>query len=136
MHGAPGIATRSDRPPELVRSSGVQIPPFTHHHAGSPSVLVIDRFDRVGDHRIGQLSDDGLLGKQAAQVTGSPVLGEALTPLSNSPPDDSQEPFRSIAVALMIENVDDHPESHGLIRGARKWRLSPSSWSESRWTTA
>lgn len=110
---------------ELARRSGVHVPQFTHHRTGFQSVLVVARFDRDGDRRVGYLSADSLLMKQPGEVYDYTDLVEAISPLSGAARTDTHELFRRIAVTLLINNVDDHLKNHGLIRKATGWRLSP-----------
>ncbi|HEX4443054.1 MAG TPA: type II toxin-antitoxin system HipA family toxin [Galbitalea sp.] len=110
---------------ELARQAGITVPRFEHHRFGPRSVLVIDRFDRNEDRRIGYLSADSLLVKQPNESIEYTMLAERLIPLSASPRSDAEELFRRIAFSLLINNVDDHMKNHGVLRVSNGWSLSP-----------
>lgn len=110
---------------ELSRRAGVMVPPFKLHRVGYRSVLVVERFDREGEKRIGYLSADSLLRKQPGEFVDYTTLAEAVAPLSASPRKDGEELFRRIAVTLLVNNIDDHMKNHGLLREQNGWGLSP-----------
>jgi serine/threonine-protein kinase HipA len=110
---------------ELARHAGIQVPRFEHHRFGFRSVLVIDRFDRSDDRRIGYLSADSLLVKQPNESIDYTMLVERVIPVSASPRSDAEQLFRRTAFSLLINNVDDHMKNHGLLRVSSGWQLSP-----------
>jgi serine/threonine-protein kinase HipA len=111
---------------ELARLSGVRVPRFDLHRTGYRSVLVVDRFDRDGERRIGYLSADSLLVKQPNDFVDYTMLIEAIAPISSSPRADGEELFRRIALTLLVNNIDDHMKNHGLIRTQNGWKMSPA----------
>ncbi len=110
---------------ELSRRAGVETPPFALHRLRFRSVLVIERFDREDERRIGYLSADSVLKKQPGEFVAYTTLAEAIAPLSASPRKDGEELFRRIAVTLLVNNIDDHMKNHGLLREQKGWRLAP-----------
>jgi len=90
-------------------------------------VLIVDRFDRAGDRRVGYVSAMTMLeateGDQGSYLdildiieTRSPHAGEDLRQL-----------WRRIALSILISNTDDHLRNHGFLRKTSAgWALSPA----------
>lgn len=110
---------------QLARDAGADVPPFALHRIGDRSVLVVVRFDRRGEQRLGYLSADSLLVKQPGQDVDYTLLAETLAPVSASARRDLEELFRRVALSLLMNNVDDHMKNHGLLRLRDGWTLSP-----------
>lgn len=111
---------------ELARRSGVAVPRFDLHRVGPRSVLVVERFDRVADRRIGYLSADSMLVKQPGEVVDYVTLAETMAPVSAGPAADGEQLFTRVAVSLLVNNIDDHMKNHGFIRARAGWRLAPA----------
>ncbi|MEV7610377.1 type II toxin-antitoxin system HipA family toxin [Microbacterium sp. NPDC089320] len=110
---------------ELARRSGVKTPRFQHHRFEYNSVLVVERFDREGDRRVGYLSADGMLNKSPGEHVDYVRLVNTLQKNSASADADSAELFRRVALTLLVNNVDDHMRNHGFLRERNGWRLAP-----------
>ncbi|MGQ2916246.1 type II toxin-antitoxin system HipA family toxin [Microbacterium aurantiacum] len=110
---------------ELARRAGVRTPAFHLHRFEHRSVLVLERFDRDGDRRVGYLSADGLLNKTHGTHVDYVTLAGSMQRHSASADTESHELFRRIALSLLINNVDDHMKNHGFLRERKGWTLSP-----------
>ncbi|MBC7592632.1 MAG: type II toxin-antitoxin system HipA family toxin [Kineosporiaceae bacterium] len=112
----------------LAGKIGIRTPEFTHRRAGTEkSVLVVHRFDRIGERRLGYMS------ASTAMEVGSFSEGNAtyqefadtVTELSSQPTTDLHELFTRVALTVLINNVDDHWRNHGFLHDGSGWRLSP-----------
>jgi serine/threonine-protein kinase HipA len=91
------------------------------------SVLVIVRFDRHGDRRIGYVSAMTML-EATDQNVGSYIdLAGVIERVSPTASDDLRELWRRIAFSILISNTDDHLRNHGFLHDqGGSWRLSPA----------
>jgi serine/threonine-protein kinase HipA len=91
------------------------------------SVLLLDRFDRVGTRRIPFLSAMSLLGASDNESHSYLEIADALRQCSAAPSEDLVELWRRIVFSILISNVDDHLRNHGLLwEGPAGWRLAPA----------
>lgn len=109
---------------ELARRCGIRVPRFAHHRREYDSILVVERFDRVGDRRLGYLSADGML--NASDGDDYVRLVRVLQRNATAADADSAELFQRIALTLLVNNVDDHMRNHGFLRERNGWRLAPA----------
>jgi serine/threonine-protein kinase HipA len=111
---------------DLARRAKVRVAHFDHYRFESRSTLIVERFDRDEERRIGYLSADGLLNKAPGGDIDYVRLATALQRHSADADADSAELFRRVAVSLLVNNVDDHMRNHGFLRQERGWSLSPA----------
>ncbi len=91
------------------------------------SVLLLNRFDRLGTRRIPFLSAMSLLGAKDNESHSYLEIADALRQCSAAPSDDLLELWRRIVFSILISNVDDHLRNHGLLwEGPAGWRLAPA----------
>lgn len=110
----------------LARRAGIDVPDHRlYNFAPGRSILMIDRFDRRGEQRIGYLSARALLRVEdpVMEPASYQRFAAELSMVSGS--QDLEELYRRIAFTLMVDNADDHLRNHGVLRHARGWRLSP-----------
>jgi serine/threonine-protein kinase HipA len=95
------------------------------------SSLLIERFDRSTDHRVGYISAMTAmqLGPQNQQATYAD-FADAIDRLAlSSSTRDLRELFQRVALTVLVGNVDDHWKNHGFVREPSgresSWRLSP-----------
>lgn len=92
-------------------------------------VALIKRFDRDRDgRRLPYVSAATLLGIEDSQDEHTYTqIVDALLQYSADFQADAEELWRRIALAILINNVDDHLHNHGFLHVEKdKWRLSPA----------
>lgn len=111
----------------LASSAGIDATTGRLETVADRSVLLLDRFDRAGTHRIPFLSAMSLLGASDNESHSYLEIADALRQCSASLADDLAELWRRIVFSILISNVDDHLRNHGLLwEGAHGWRLAPA----------
>jgi serine/threonine-protein kinase HipA len=94
---------------------------------GDAPVALIRRFDRNQDGRIPYLSAASLLQATREDERSYAEIADQLLALSDNPGADLPELWRRMVFNLLITNVDDHLQNHGLLHVAGgKWRLAPA----------
>lgn len=111
----------------MAAAAGIAVPQHQFVHLGSTdSVLILDRFDRDGERRIGYLSAMTML-EQSDGTHGDYLdLLDVIDENSEEPTADREELFRRIAFNIAVNNTDDHLRNHGFLRGRSGWRFSPA----------
>jgi serine/threonine-protein kinase HipA len=111
----------------LARDAGVRVPVSALHEIVGRSVLVVERFDRAGDRRIGYVSAMTLL-EAADGAAGSYLeIADVIERESPHARRDLHELWRRIAFSILISNFDDHLRNHGFLReSSAGWALSPA----------
>ena len=112
---------------QLAATAGIRVPAFELHEVDGKAVLVIDRFDRAGDVRIGYVSAMTML--EATDGEGGSYLEIAQVIEQQSPRvgKDLHELWRRVAFSILISNTDDHLRNHGFLRiSSGGWELSPA----------
>ena len=112
---------------DLARGAGIRVPDSTLLRIGGRSVLVIDRFDRRGDVRVGYVSALTMLeaadGEQRSYLDIAAIIEQHSTESSA----ELRELWRRIAFSVLISNTDDHLRNHGFLHaGGDAWALSPA----------
>ncbi len=111
----------------LGQASGLQVSTHRLEHIGKRSVLLIERFDRVGTQRIPFLSMMSLLGATDNQPHSYLEIAEGLRRHSILPAEDLPELWSRMVFSVLISNVDDHLRNHALLcPDGIGWRLSPA----------
>jgi serine/threonine-protein kinase HipA len=111
----------------LAADAGIAVPTFSLHQITDRSVLIVDRFDRAGEVRIGYVSAMTMLeasdGAQGSYLEIADVI-ERHSPSAGS---DLAELWRRIAFSVLISNTDDHLRNHGFLHATTAgWSLSPA----------
>lgn len=110
---------------DLAERSGIRVPERRLEQVGGRSVLLLDRFDRDVQGRVGYISAMTMLGETDGAAADYVEVAEALGAHGSNVKEDLVELWRRIAFSLVINNVDDHLRNHGFLRGGPGWRLSP-----------
>jgi serine/threonine-protein kinase HipA len=111
----------------LARAAGIDVPDWTLHLVDGKPVLVTDRFDRVGEQRIGYASAMTLLEAIDGDHGSYLEITDAIERESVEPRGDLEQLWRRIAFSILISNTDDHLRNHGFLRtGDVGWALSPA----------
>ena len=112
---------------QLAGAAGVRVSNLKLHPIDGKAVLIVDRFDRVGDLRIGYASAMTMLeardGDQGSYLDIADVI-ERQSPEASS---DLRQLWRRIAFSILISNTDDHLRNHGFLRtSSAGWTLAPA----------
>lgn len=111
----------------LAREAGISVPDSTLHQIGGRSVLVVDRFDRQGELRIGYVSAMTMLEASDGDQRSYLDIVEVIEEESDRVTRDLHELWRRIAFSILVSNTDDHLRNHGFLREtAGGWSLSPA----------
>ncbi len=112
---------------ELARRAGLQTAESALHTVDGRSVLIVDRFDRVADERVGYVSAMTLLEAGDDEQRTYLDLVEAIEEQSDRVTLDLRELWRRIAFSILVSNTDDHLRNHGFLRlSSGGWSLSPA----------
>ena len=90
------------------------------------SIFLTRRFDRHGDTRIPYQSFKTMFRLHDGERKDYATLAREISQISANPPVDGQELFARAAFGVMVNNIDDHMQNHGLVRIDNGWRLAPS----------
>jgi serine/threonine-protein kinase HipA len=111
---------------DLAARSGITAPDRRIHAINGKGVLIVTRFDRSGDRRVGYVSAMTMLEAVDGDERSYIDIAEAIERDSADAPADLHELWRRIALSLLISNTDDHLRNHGFLRESTAgWRLSP-----------
>jgi serine/threonine-protein kinase HipA len=111
----------------LARHAGVTVPDSSLHAVDGKAVLVVHRFDRVGERRVGYVSAMTMLEAADGDRGSYLEIAEAIERESPTAGADLRELWRRIAFSILISNTDDHLRNHGFLRSTTAgWSLSPA----------
>lgn len=112
---------------ELARNAGIRVPASRLHEIDDKAVVVVDRFDRAGDRRIGYVSAMTMLERSDRDRGSYLEIADVVVRHSPQAGKDLRELWRRIAFSILISNFDDHPRNHGFLRASTSgWTLSPA----------
>jgi serine/threonine-protein kinase HipA len=111
----------------LAEQAGIRVPRSRLIRIEDRNVLVVDRFDREGDSRIGYVSAMTML-EATDGDTGSYIdIGDVIERHSPRATEDLTELWRRMAFNVVISNTDDHLRNHGFVHaGGSSWSLAPA----------
>lgn len=111
----------------LAADAGVAVPRFSLHRISGKSVLIVDRFDRAGEVRIGYVSAMTMLEASDGDRGSYLEIADVIERHSPSAAADLAELWRRIAFSILISNTDDHLRNHGFLHATTAgWSLSPA----------
>jgi serine/threonine-protein kinase HipA len=112
---------------DLASKAGICVPDSRLLRIAERSVLIVDRFDRDGDRRIGYVSALTMLEATDHDAGSYLDIAAVIEQISPHATDDLHELWRRIAFSILISNTDDHLRNHGFlhVRGGT-WTLSPA----------
>ena len=111
----------------LARAAGIRVSDHKLHLIDGKSVLVIDRFDRVGSTRIAYVSALTMLERTDGEAGSYLEIADVVGRHSPAATDDLRELWRRMAFSVLISNLDDHLRNHGFLRTSTAgWSLSPA----------
>jgi serine/threonine-protein kinase HipA len=112
----------------LAEKAGIFVPAWRVENIADKPVLLLGRFDRIGQQPIPCLSAMSLLGAKDHQPRSYLEIADSLRQFGASPDADTQQLWRRIVFNVLISNTDDHLRNHGFsYEGAAGWRLAPAS---------
>lgn len=111
----------------LAAGAGIGVPHSSLHRVDGKSVLIVDRFDRAGELRIGYVSAMTMLEASDGNQGSYLEIADAIERNSPTTEKDLAELWRRIAFSVLISNTDDHLRNHGFLRSTSAgWSLSPA----------
>jgi serine/threonine-protein kinase HipA len=111
----------------LAHLARIRVPDWTIESIAGKAVLIVDRFDRSGDLRIGYVSAMTMLEANERDRVSYLDIAEVIERHSPNTDRDLQELWRRIAFSILISNTDDHLRNHGFLRtSSAGWTLSPA----------
>ncbi len=111
----------------LARMAGIGVPDSALHLIDERPVLIVDRFDRAGDLRIGYVSAMTMLEAEAGDQGSYLEIADVIERHSPNAGEDLRQLWRRIAFSILISNTDDHLRNHGFLRtNSAGWTLSPA----------
>lgn len=112
---------------ELARDAGIEVPDSKLHEIDGKAVIVIARFDRNGDRRVGYVSAMTMLETVDGGRGSYLEIADVIQAESAQPSRDLRELWRRMAFSILISNFDDHLRNHGFLRtSSAGWSLSPA----------
>ncbi len=110
---------------DLAERCGIRSSPRRLVQVAGRSVLLVQRFDRVGDVRRPYVSAMALLGSRDGVSRDYLEIAEAIGDHGSNVVADLEELWRRIAFSVAVNNTDDHLRNHGFVRQGAGWTLSP-----------
>jgi serine/threonine-protein kinase HipA len=111
----------------LAAEAGITVAEHDLHVIENRPVLVVRRFDRDGQTRIGYLSAMTMLQAEDGEQASYLEIGQAIEERSPEAGIDLRELWRRIVFTILISNTDDHLRNHGFLRKSTAgWSLSPA----------
>jgi serine/threonine-protein kinase HipA len=111
----------------LAADAGIEVPGFSLHQIAGKSVLIVDRFDRADEVRIGYVSAMTMLELSDGAQGSYLEIADVIERRSPSAEADLAELWRRIAFSVLISNTDDHLRNHGFLHATTGgWSLSPA----------
>jgi serine/threonine-protein kinase HipA len=110
---------------DLAEVCGIRTPKRRLISVTGRSVLLLERFDRVGESRCPFVSAMTLVKGKDGETRDYIEIAEALADLGSNVKSDLIELWRRIAFSIAINNSDDHLRNHGFLRIGSGWTLSP-----------
>jgi serine/threonine-protein kinase HipA len=110
---------------DLASRCGIDTPPHRLETVGDASVLLVERFDRVGVQRVAYISAMTLLDRVDGEDGDYLEVAEILAAHGAQVVRDLQQLWRRVAFSLAVNNTDDHLRNHGFLRAKGGWTLAP-----------
>jgi serine/threonine-protein kinase HipA len=111
---------------DLATHAGIHTPPHDLIEVSKGRrVLLTQRFDRSGEHRIGYMSAMTALSATDGEAHDYLEIAEHITDVSAGATADLAELYRRVAFGIAIHNTDDHLRNTGFLAAPGGWRMSP-----------
>jgi serine/threonine-protein kinase HipA len=110
---------------QLARRAGIAVPDSRIEHVAGKPVIVLRRFDRIGQQRVPFVSAMSMLGASDNETHSYMEIADALRQHGAAPKEDLPALWRRMVFNVLISNTDDHLRNHGFVyESTRGWRLS------------
>ncbi len=111
----------------LARAAGISVEDWKLHVIDGKAVLIVERFDRVRDLRVGYASAMTMLEATDGDRASYLDIADVIERRSPEAREDLRQLWRRIAFSVLISNTDDHLRNHGFLRTSNAgWVLSPA----------
>lgn len=111
----------------LARNADIAVSESRLHDIDGKAVLIVDRFDRLGQQRVGYVSAMTMLEVSDGEPGSYLEIVDVIERHSPAAPSDLRELWRRMAFSILISNLDDHLRNHGFVRtSSAGWSLSPA----------
>ncbi len=111
---------------DLFAACGLEVSESRLLRIAGRSVLLVSRFDRVGNNRIPYLSGLSAIGGRDGEEGYSYLdLVDFLTVQGNKAQEDKARLWKHALLSAAIGNTDNHMRNFGFLREGKGWRLSP-----------
>lgn len=110
---------------DLAAAAGITVPKAQLVDIEGQSVLLLERFDRQAERRIGYMSALTLIEGADGEQRDYTEIAEALPEYSAHATADLRELWRRVAFSVAVHNTDDHLRNHGFLRSKSGWGLAP-----------
>jgi serine/threonine-protein kinase HipA len=111
---------------ELAARSGIDVAASELVKIAGRNVLVLRRFDREGDRRLGFASAMTMLEAEDGDARSYAEIASVIELHSKTVNRDLKELFRRTIFSILTNNTDDHLRNHGFLRVDNAWQLSPA----------
>lgn len=112
---------------DLAKNAKIKVPESQLVQAGAEKVLLLKRFDRIGEKRLGYLSAMTMLEKNEMEQGSYLDIAEKIETVSLNAAEELQELWRRMVFTVLITNKDDHLKNHGFLKSrGEAWELSPA----------
>jgi serine/threonine-protein kinase HipA len=111
----------------LAAKAGIATPEWRVENVANRAVLLLRRFERVGEQRIPFLSAMSMLDAEDNEQRSYLEIADALRQYGAHAEEDCGQLWRRIVFSILIANTDDHLRNHGFLYDpAGGWRLAPA----------
>jgi serine/threonine-protein kinase HipA len=111
----------------LAGEAGIAAAQGSLHAIDGRAVLVVERFDRRGERRVGYVSALTMLERRDGEAGSYLEIADVIQRHSPQAAADLSELWRRIAFSILISNFDDHLRNHGFLRTSTAgWSLAPA----------
>jgi len=107
----------------LARKAGIAVPACSLHGDKHSHTLLIERFDRNGDHRSHYMSAMTLMGLEDGDACT--YIDLAFEIVNHIGPGCLPELYQRMLLNIMLSNTDDHLRNHGFLYH-QGWQLAPA----------
>jgi serine/threonine-protein kinase HipA len=110
----------------LARYAGLDVAASKLVATAGRRVLIVDRFDRRNERRVGFASALTMLEAADGEQRSYLEIAEIIERHSTRPTADLRELYRRMIFSILTANTDDHLRNHAFLRQRRGWTLSPA----------